>query len=92
MARELAAQLTPPGDFGQEIISGQAGNADDAAQRIYQTIEALNTFGFFGGEKLVWLKDVNFLQTTAPAARRQRSMRSESSPTSSSAGCRRARA
>ena len=52
--------FTPPGDFGQEIISGQAGNADDAAQRIYQTIEALNTFGFFGGEKLVWLKDANF--------------------------------
>ena len=60
VARELAAQLTPPGDFGQEIISGQAGNADEAAQRIYQTIEALNTFGFFGGAKLVWLKDANF--------------------------------
>lgn len=60
VARELAEKLTPPGDFGQEIISGQAGNADEAAQRIYQTIEALNTFGFFGGEKLVWLKDVNF--------------------------------
>jgi DNA polymerase-3 subunit delta len=60
VARELAAQLTPPGDFGQEIVSGQAGNSDEAAQRIYQTIEALNTFGFFGGEKLVWLKDVNF--------------------------------
>ena len=60
VARELAEALTPPGDFGQEIISGQAGNADDAAQKIYQTIEALNTFGFFGGEKLVWLKDVNF--------------------------------
>jgi DNA polymerase-3 subunit delta len=60
VARELAEKLTPPGDFGQEIISGQAGNADDAAQRIYQTIEALNTFGFFGGAKLVWLKDANF--------------------------------
>ena len=60
VARELAEKLTPPGDFGQEIISGQAGNADEAAQRIYRTIEALNTFGFFGGEKLVWLKDANF--------------------------------
>ena len=60
VARELAEKLTPPGDFGQEIISGQAGNADEAAQKIYQTIEALNTFGFFGGAKLVWLKDVNF--------------------------------
>ena len=60
VARELAAQLAPPGDFGKEIINGQAGNADDAAQRVYQTIEALNTFGFFGGAKLVWLKDANF--------------------------------
>jgi len=60
VARELAEKLTPPGDFGQEIINGQAGNADEAAQRIYQTIEALNTFGFFGGAKLVWLKDANF--------------------------------
>jgi DNA polymerase-3 subunit delta len=60
VARELAGKLTPPGDFGQEIISGQAGGADDAAQRIYQVIEALNTFGFFGGAKLVWLKDANF--------------------------------
>ncbi len=60
VARELAEKLTPPGDFGQEIINGQANNADEAAQRIYQAIEALNTFGFFGGEKLVWLKDANF--------------------------------
>ena len=60
VARELAEKLTPPGDFGQEIISGQAGSADDAAQKIFQTIEALNTFGFFGGAKLVWLKDANF--------------------------------
>ena len=60
VARELAEALTPPGDFGQEIISGQAGNADEAAQKIFQTIEALNTFGFFGGAKLVWLKDANF--------------------------------
>ncbi len=60
VARELAAELAPPGDFGQEIISGHAANADDAAQKIFQTIEALNTFGFFGGAKLVWLKDANF--------------------------------
>jgi DNA polymerase-3 subunit delta len=61
VARELAEQLAPPGDFGKEIINGQAMNADDAAQRIYQTIEALETFGFMGGEKLVWLRDANFL-------------------------------
>jgi DNA polymerase III subunit delta len=62
MARELCAQLTPPGsDFGADIIDGQADNSEQAAQRIYKTVEALETFGFFGGEKLVWLKNANFL-------------------------------
>jgi DNA polymerase-3 subunit delta len=57
----MAAELAPPGDFGMDIIDGQAANADEAAERIYRTIDALQTFGFFGGRKLVWLKDANFL-------------------------------
>ncbi len=61
VAKELAAQLSPGGDFGSEIIDGAAGNSDDAAGRIHQTIEALLTFPFFGGGKLVWLKNANFL-------------------------------
>ena len=61
VAKELAATLSPGGDFGSEIIDGVASNADDAAGRIHQTIEALLTFPFFGGEKLVWLKNANFL-------------------------------
>src|SRR3954463_14841285 len=61
VAKELSAQLGSGGEFGTDIIDGQAENSDQAAQRIYQTVEALNTFGFFGGEKLVWLKNANFL-------------------------------
>jgi DNA polymerase-3 subunit delta len=61
VARELAARLAPPGDFGMDVIDGQAGNADEAAERVYRTIDALQTFGFFGGGKLVWLKGANFL-------------------------------
>jgi DNA polymerase-3 subunit delta len=62
-AKELAAQLAPPdaGDFGIEMIDGCADNADQAAERIRSTIEALQTLPFFGGGKLVWLKNVNFL-------------------------------
>lgn len=60
-AAELAARLGGTGEFGADVIDGQAENADGAAQRVYQTIEALNTFGFFGGAKLVWLKNANFL-------------------------------
>jgi DNA polymerase III subunit delta len=62
-ALELAAELTPPGagDFGNDIIDGVAEYADAASARIHQTIEALLTLPFFGGEKLVWLKSANFL-------------------------------
>ena len=62
-AAELAATLAPAGagDFGVEIIDGCAENADQAAARVRSTIEALQTLPFFGGGKLVWLKNVNFL-------------------------------
>ena len=66
VATELSARLTPPdaGDFGLEIIDGCADNAEQAASRIRGTIEALQTLPFFGGGKLVWLKNVNFLGDT----------------------------
>ena len=62
-ARALADAMTPAGggDFGCDVIDGVADNADAAAGRIHQTIEALLTFPFFGGEKLVWLKSASFL-------------------------------
>jgi DNA polymerase-3 subunit delta len=62
-ARDLAARLTPSGagDFACDIIDGAVQYADDAASRIHATVEALLTFPFFGGEKLVWLKSANFL-------------------------------
>ena len=62
-AAELAEKLKPKdaGDFGLEIIDGAADNADQAAGKIGSTIEALRTLPFFGGEKVVWLKNANFL-------------------------------
>jgi len=62
-ALELASQLGSPdaGEFGRDVIDGAADNADQAVTRIHQTIEALLTLPFFGGEKLVWLKNANFL-------------------------------
>jgi DNA polymerase-3 subunit delta len=67
VAAELATKLTPPdaGDFGLEVIDGVADNADQAVSRIQSTIEALQTLPFFGGGKLVWLKNANFLGDTA---------------------------
>src|SRR5204862_393785 len=63
VAAELAQKLVPEeaGDFGLEVIDGCADNAEQAATRIRSTIEALQTLPFFGGAKLVWLKNANFL-------------------------------
>ncbi len=65
-AAELATKLTPAeaGDFGLEVIDGAADNVEQATARIRSTIEALQTLPFFGGAKLVWLKNANFLGDT----------------------------
>lgn len=62
-AAELAKKLAPKGagDFGFEIIEGAAGNQDEALKILARLHEALNTVGFFGTEKLVWLKNTNLL-------------------------------
>ena len=63
VAAELAAKLTPPGagEFGLEIIDANADYVDQAVSKIRSAVEALQTLPFFGGQKLVWLKNVNFL-------------------------------
>ncbi|MDR3406284.1 MAG: DNA polymerase III subunit delta [Chthoniobacter sp.] len=63
VAKEASIRMAPAdgGDFSSDVIDGVADNADQAATRIHQAIEALLTFPFFGGEKLVWLKNANFL-------------------------------
>jgi len=60
-ARDLAASLSPENEFGTDVIDGAVENAEMAVARIHQTLEALLTFPFFGGEKLVWLKNATFL-------------------------------
>jgi DNA polymerase III, delta subunit len=62
-AAELAEKFKPKdaGEFGLETIDGAADNADGAAKSIRSTIDALRTLPFFGGEKVVWLKNANFL-------------------------------
>jgi DNA polymerase III subunit delta len=62
-AAELAAKLTPPeaGEFGLEIIDASADNIDQAVSRVRSAIDALQTLPFFGGGKLVWLKNANCL-------------------------------
>ena len=63
VAAELAAKLAPPeaGEFGVEVIDACADNVDQAVTKIRSAIEALQTIPFFGGGKLVWLKNANCL-------------------------------
>ena len=62
-AVKLSAKLAPKaaGEFGVEIIDGGAANADEALTVLRRLDEALNTIGFFGATKLVWLKSTNLL-------------------------------
>jgi len=60
-ATKLSAQIAPKdNEFGLEIISGGADNAEHASQIVFRTIEAIHTLPFFGGDKLVWLQGANF--------------------------------
>jgi len=69
----LFNQLKPADadDFANDIIEGNADNAEHANQICMDTIQALLTLPFFGGAKVVWLKRANFLGTdrTSEAAR-----------------------
>lgn len=61
-ALKLAEALAPKdNEFGLEIVSGSADNADQATVVVARAIEAIQTLPFFGGDKVVWLQGVNFL-------------------------------
>lgn len=64
----LVRSLTPPdaGDFGNDIIDGTADNADHAGSICSNVCMALQTLPFFGGTKVVWLKNANFLSDSGP--------------------------
>ncbi|MDO4411027.1 MAG: DNA polymerase III subunit delta [Akkermansia sp.] len=58
----LFGKLTEGTDeFSHEIIEGNVADSEIAEQTIHQTIEALCTLPFFGGLKVVWLKNCTFL-------------------------------
>lgn len=60
-AMKLARELVPSDDeFGLEVVQGGADNSEHAGRIVADTIEALQTLPFFGGEKTVWLQGANF--------------------------------
>ena len=57
---ELAAAAQAD-DFSREIVSGFTGNVDEVETAINRFRDAVQTIPMFGGKRVVWLKDVNFL-------------------------------
>jgi DNA polymerase-3 subunit delta len=51
-------------DFSREVISGFAANVDEVESAVNRFREAVQTVPMFGGKRVVWLKDVNFLADT----------------------------
>ena len=49
------------GGMDHEVLDATAANAGEAQQRIARLLEALNTLPFFGGAKVVWFQNCNFL-------------------------------
>jgi DNA polymerase-3 subunit delta len=61
-ARErFAAWCAESDGLDHETIDAQANNTDEALRALSRLREALNTLPFFGGSKVIWFKDCNFL-------------------------------
>jgi len=48
-------------EFSREVLNGFAGNVAEVEAAVARLREALQTLSLFGGRRVVWLKDVNFL-------------------------------
>jgi len=61
---------TELGGMDHEIIDAAVGNSGEALNALRKLREALQTLPFFGGAKVIWLKDCNFLgeERTAQSA------------------------
>lgn len=63
---ELYNELTGGNDdgFTHETIDGNADNSDSAFEICSSTVQSLHTMPMFGGDKVVWLRNANFLGDT----------------------------
>ena len=58
MAREIADE------FSREVLNGFAGNVGEVETAVNRFRESVQTISMFGGKRVIWLKDVNFLADT----------------------------
>jgi len=62
-AREIIDSLVPVDEqaFGLEVVDGATDTADEALSSLKRCLEALETRGFLGGGKVIWLRDAAYL-------------------------------
>ena len=53
-----------PDEFSREVLSGFAANVGEVETAVNRFRESVQTVSMFGGRRIVWLKDVNFLADT----------------------------
>ena len=72
-AKKLVDDLCPKEnqDFGLEVIEAHADNAAEASAAVDACLMGLQTLGFLAGQKVVWLRDANFLGTGKTAEARE---------------------
>ncbi|MES1166561.1 MAG: DNA polymerase III subunit delta [Pseudomonadota bacterium] len=58
----LATEVTD--EFSREIINGFAANVSEVESAVNRFRESVQTVSMFGGRRVAWLKDVNFLADT----------------------------
>ena len=65
-AKEIFDQFTPdfPDELSREIIDGRADRVDDVEQVLSEAKSAAETMSLFGGGKLVWINEANFINQT----------------------------
>jgi DNA polymerase-3 subunit delta len=51
-------------DFSREVVSGFAANVDEVETAVNRFRDAVQTVPMFGGKRVVWFKDMNFLADT----------------------------
>lgn len=59
---ELAREVTD--EFSREVLSGFAGNVGEVEAAVNRFRDSVQTVSMFGGKRVIWLKDVNFLADT----------------------------
>lgn len=63
-ARAKLDEIVPPAEqsLGMEIIEGYRLTAGEVVKAVDACMESVQTPGFFGANKVTWLRDVNFLE------------------------------